>query len=212
MADFCSLCGYSDQNIKEIYDEHIRPTIVEDIETLEDGYSITVNIGGVCEGCGLIAFGVNNKFEAHGTYYGEGEKHIFGYVDRNSFELIIDDNDPKYEKQRMFNKLEEENFRKQMLENDVKKDLYKSKAMAKFSHYKKGELFYNVELIDGTYQFPIATVETYDVGSIKCECENIITELSPDLGETSFKAEIKGSDLNRWIAKAIKNDKFIRVA
>lgn len=46
-----------------------------------------------------------------------------------------------------------------MNEIEIKKDLYKSKAMAKFSHYKAGELFYNVELIDGIYQFPISTVE-----------------------------------------------------
>jgi hypothetical protein len=95
-----------------------------------------------------------------------------------------------------------------MNENDVKKDLYKSKAMAKFSHYVSGNLYYRVELVDGTYQFPIATVEhdemasTFNIGNIY---------LSADLGQTSFEAEIKGSDLNRWISKAIKNDEFIKV-
>lgn len=214
MADFCSLCGYNDQDIKEIYNEYIKPTIVEDVKTLEDEYSINVNIGGVCEGCGLIAFGINNKFEAHGTYYGEYEKHIFGYIDKETFELIIDDNDPKYEKQRRLNKLEEENFRKYMLENDVKKDLYKSKNMAKFSHYVSGNLYYRVDLADGTYQFPIATVEevedNYTDGII--EETNLKIQLSEDLGQTSFEAEIKGSDLNRWISKAIKKDEFIKVA
>jgi hypothetical protein len=95
-----------------------------------------------------------------------------------------------------------------MNENDVKKDLYKSKNMAKFSHYVSGNLYYRVELADGVYQFPIATVEfnedgsTFNIGRL---------ELSADLGQTSFEAEIKGSDLNRWIAKAIKTDEFIKV-
>ena len=44
-------------------------------------------------------------------------------------------------------------------EIEVKKDLYKSKAMATLSHYAKGELFYNVEVLGDTYQFPISTVE-----------------------------------------------------
>lgn len=95
-----------------------------------------------------------------------------------------------------------------MLENDVKKDLYKSKVMAKFSHYISGNLYYRVELADGIYQFPIATVEfnedgsTWNIGNL---------QLSEDLGQTSFEAEIKGSDLNRWISKAIKNNEFIKV-
>jgi hypothetical protein len=36
--------------------------------------------------------------------------------------------------------------------------------------------------------------------------DDVVTiELSHDLGDTTFAAEIKGSDLNRWISKAIKN-------
>lgn len=100
-----------------------------------------------------------------------------------------------------------------MNENDVKKDLYKSKAMAKFSHYVSGNLYYRVELADGIYQFPIATIEqfvsTYTDGII--EEENTSIKLSEDLGQTSFEYEIKGSDLNRWIAKAIKNEEFIKL-
>lgn len=91
--------------------------------------------------------------------------------------------------------------------NEVKKDLYKSKNMAKFSHYVSGNLYYTVELAIGTYQFPISTVE-------KNENEfgvSIGLKLSEDLGTTEFNAEIKGSDLNRWIAKAIDKDEFIKI-
>lgn len=108
-----------------------------------------------------------------------------------------------------------------MNENDVKKDLYKSKAMAKFSHYVSGNLYYRVELVDGVYQFPISTVE---ITNIEVEIPETwkkmftteklkidVTQLSEDLGQTSFEAEIKGSDLNRWISKAIKKDEFIKV-
>jgi hypothetical protein len=40
--------------------------------------------------------------------------------------------------------------------------------------------------------------------------DDVVTiELSHDLGDTTFAA-IKGSDLNRWISKAIKNGEFIK--
>ena len=80
--------------------------------------------------------------------------------------------------------------------------------MAKLSHYVSGNLYYNIQLEDGIYQFPIATVEfnedgsTFNIGSL---------ELSEDLGTTTFNAEMKGSDLNRWISKAIDKGEFIKI-
>jgi hypothetical protein len=102
--------------------------------------------------------------------------------------------------------------------NAVKKDLYKSKAMAKFSHYVSGNIYYTVELEDGIYQFPISTVDEktdYQVnyeepGADELEFDYI--ELSEDLGTTPFYAEMKGSDLNRWIAMAIKAGEFVKVS
>lgn len=100
--------------------------------------------------------------------------------------------------------------------NDVKKDLYKSKVNAKFSHYSHGKLYYTVELTDGVYIFPISTVENKieymspeNEGEDEIEIKSI--ELSADLGETSFCNEMKGSDLNRWISKAIEIDDFIKI-
>jgi hypothetical protein len=96
--------------------------------------------------------------------------------------------------------------------NDVKKDLYKSKNMAKFSHYVSGNLYYTVDLSFGRFQFPISTVESgwFD-GEYVCGHENITMQLSSDLGTTTFENEMKGSDLNRWISKAIDNDEFIKI-
>lgn len=96
--------------------------------------------------------------------------------------------------------------------NEVKKDLYKSKNMAKLSHYVSGNLYYTVELADGIYQFPISTVESgwFD-GEYVCGHENITMQLSQDLGTTTFEKEMKGSDLNRWISKAIDNEEFIKI-
>jgi hypothetical protein len=72
--------------------------------------------------------------------------------------------------------------------NEIKKDLYKSKNMAKLSHYVSGNLYYTVELM--VYQFPIATVEFNEDGSTF----NIVSlELSSDLGTTTFESEMKGS-------------------
>ena len=95
--------------------------------------------------------------------------------------------------------------------NEIKKDLYKSKAMAKLSHYVSGNLYYTVELTDGVYQFPIATVET-DVIMEQDEDEVEFLKLSSDLGTTTFESEMKGSDLNRWIAKAVEKGEFIKIS
>jgi hypothetical protein len=105
-----------------------------------------------------------------------------------------------------------------MDKNEVKKDLYKSKNMAKLSHYVSGNLYYNVELTDGTYQFPIPTVEegtTYTVAISDDGVSNIddvvTIQLSEDLGTTTFETEMKGSDLNRWISKAIDKGEFVKI-
>ncbi len=47
--------------------------------------------------------------------------------------------------------------------NEIRKDLYKSKEDAHFSHYCAGSLYYNVKLSDGTYQFPVATTEEFNL-------------------------------------------------
>lgn len=92
-----------------------------------------------------------------------------------------------------------------MNKNEIKKDLYKSKNMAKFSHYSLGNLYYNVELTSGgIYQFPIAVVESANDGALNIQ-------LSADLGSTDFGLEVKGSELNRWIAKAIDKEEFIKI-
>ena len=104
--------------------------------------------------------------------------------------------------QKMFNK------------NEIKKELLKSKVMAKFSHYSTGKLYYTVQLEAGSYQFPISTIETdYIEPSLGDENgdEREIIILSSDLGTTNFDAEIKASFLNRWIDKAIDSEEFIQI-
>lgn len=97
-----------------------------------------------------------------------------------------------------------------MNENEIKKELYKSKVIAKFSHYVSGNLYYTVELENGIYQFPISTIEKVKV--IDTGEELPFIKLSDDLGTTSFYNEMKGSELNRWIAKAIKSETFIKIS
>jgi len=100
-------------------------------------------------------------------------------------------------------------------ETQVKKDLFKSKAMAGFSHYMGGNLYYNIVVMEELYQFPIATTQegpTFnddETGLSMYEVETVI--LSEDLGTTRFEAEIRGSELARWISKAIKNETFIKL-
>jgi hypothetical protein len=96
-------------------------------------------------------------------------------------------------------------------ETEIKKDLFKSKNMARFSHNRCGNLYYHVDLVDGTYQFPISTVEVGNCGFDNKGDEVLEIKLSEDLGTTSFYSDIRGSELSRWISKSIKNETFIKI-
>jgi hypothetical protein len=105
-----------------------------------------------------------------------------------------------------------------MNKEKVKIELYKSKEMAKFSHYVSGVIYYTVQLEEGKFQFPMLTTEERKFKLVEETADGDVTlhsftskGLSSDLGTTSFYNEIKGSELNRWISKAIDNEEFIRV-
>lgn len=97
----------------------------------------------------------------------------------------------------------------------VKKELYKSKVNAKFMYFDKPNLFYSVELESGNYRFPIA-VSTKKTLTIMDGDEVVsmfdIERAAPDLADANFSTEVKASDLNRWIERAIKNDDFIKIS
>jgi len=98
---------------------------------------------------------------------------------------------------------------------EVKKELYKSKVNAKLSHFDKPNLYYTVELSTGTYQFPIAT--TVKKTLTLMDGDEVISmfdidKAAPDLAGANFGLEVKASDLNRWIERAIKNDDFIKIS
>lgn len=102
---------------------------------------------------------------------------------------------------------------------DVGKELIKNKTIANLSHYCNGNLYYRVQLESGVYQFPIETVETavinFDVYFKEKGLDNVegvtTLKLSSDLGTTPFNSEMKASELNRWIRKAIDKEEFIKV-
>lgn len=93
--------------------------------------------------------------------------------------------------------------------NEIKKDLYKTKVSAKLDRYCHGNVYYNVEVLGNTYQFPIATTETVakTVDGFKFDTIG----LSSDLGTTPFHSEMKASELNRWIKKAFENGEFVKI-
>ena len=89
-----------------------------------------------------------------------------------------------------------------MEKNEMKKGLMKTKVMAVFSHYCAGNLYYKFWTAEGTYQFPIATVEYASKTDAEGDFQ-VDMNLSSDLGTTAFNAEEKASMLWRWIDKAI---------
>jgi len=96
---------------------------------------------------------------------------------------------------------------------EVQKELLKNKnIMAKFSDYVSGNLYYTVELSKGTFRFPISTIQNGKESGIICQNEKCVyITLSNELGTTSFYPEMKGSELNRWIGKAIDSEEFIKI-
>ena len=106
-----------------------------------------------------------------------------------------------------------------MEKNELKKELMKTKVMAEFTHYCAGNLYYKVWTAEGTYQFPIATIENiHSVSNVNGFTDmdgNVetydVVELSQDLGTTAFNAEEKASMLWRWIDKAIDADELQKV-
>lgn len=96
-----------------------------------------------------------------------------------------------------------------MDKNEIRKELMKNKNLASFHHYTAGNMYYTVALTDGIYQFPIPTVEKdidFQHGT------PLGLKLSDDLGTTSFFRDIKASELNRWIGKAIDNEEFVKIS
>ena len=128
MADFCSLCGYDDINITDLYNSIIKPDVEKEISEMSEGEFISVSVGGVCEHCGIVAFGVNNKLEVWSRLYGEDELHHFANINPNSFDIEIIDDSPKYRD----TQIEKENFLReiQVLEH-IAYNLYISDAESK---------------------------------------------------------------------------------
>ena len=102
-----------------------------------------------------------------------------------------------------------------MNKNEVKKDLYKSKEVAELSRYIGGNLYYQVKVGFDVFEFPIPTIEDtsfyYPSTDGGDEMEFEYTQASQDLGTTTFEPKMKGSDLNRWITKAIDNGEFTMI-
>ncbi len=99
-----------------------------------------------------------------------------------------------------------------MDKNALRMMLMHMKTMAVFSHYCAGNLYYKVKLDEGTYQFPIPTVENEGTILSPVDGSEIkVCQLSSDLGTTTFSAEERASMLWRWIDKAIDTIDFVKV-
>ena len=87
--------------------------------------------------------------------------------------------------------------------NEIKKDLYKSKEFAKFGYYDgdTNKLYYYINLFGDPHIFPISVITKSDEGYLP----------SDDLKGAKFDANIKGSELIRWIIKAQNSGDLIKL-
>ena len=88
-----------------------------------------------------------------------------------------------------------------MTENEIKKDLYKSKEIATFAYYDgdTAKMHYYIKIFGKQYIFPMSVFEKDD--GVVC--------LAHDLRGAKFGPSIKGSELNRWIMKALNGGDLI---
>ncbi len=98
----------------------------------------------------------------------------------------------------------------------VQKYLLKNKTMAKFDRFDDGKLFYNIDFEDGYYQFPIDLVEdvfvsggTNDFGD---ELGGFRQALKSDVKGAAFVIDMRGSELFRWIKKAIDKGNMMKTS
>jgi hypothetical protein len=91
-----------------------------------------------------------------------------------------------------------------MTENEIKKDLYKSKEIARFAYYDgdTNRMYYQIKIMNTPFLFPINVFEKDD---------GILSPAS-DLKGAKFGAEIKGCDLNRWIIKAFNKGDLMKLS
>jgi hypothetical protein len=103
-----------------------------------------------------------------------------------------------------------------MDKNELKKDLYKSKAIAKLVFYDpaNGDLIYSIEALGKIWNFPIHTISVvrspfdFIEPNIKVRVEVDTLILTDDLKGAKFGPEMKGSSLIRWIEQAIDKNEF----
>lgn len=101
--------------------------------------------------------------------------------------------------------------------NLIKKDVLRSKAIAKFQRYdfETRSLIYNIQLTDGLYQFPVKLLRPFEITNKISEKGMKITltiegiEELEDIKGADFFNEMKGALLSRWIEKAVKDENFI---
>jgi hypothetical protein len=100
------------------------------------------------------------------------------------------------------------------VETDVKKELYKTKAIATYNHIEDGKAYYDVEYKGVLHQFPLDLFETKKVSTLIGDGVVSTFDIqvpAADMNGASFGQEVRGSELNRWIARAIKTGNFIKI-
>ena len=79
---------------------------------------------------------------------------------------------------------------------------------------ENGVLFYTVQLEAGLFEVPLKLEEEKKITIMNGEDELSSFKMmipTPDMKGAAFGPEVKGSDLNRWIAKAMKIGQFKKI-
>lgn len=101
---------------------------------------------------------------------------------------------------------------------EIKKDLYRTKAIAKLLYYEpsNGDLMYTVYALGKDWIFPIHTIQPttkeikiqkFDEG-VSLNLSVASVKITDDLKGARWEPEIKGSSLIRWIEQAIDKNEF----
>ena len=101
-----------------------------------------------------------------------------------------------------------------MTNTDIQKDLLKNKTVATLDRFENGKLYYNIDILGDTYQFPVDTLMSKELTYINEHKEvHIVLDVpAVDVNGAAFSREMRGSELFRWIAKASNNGDLMKIS
>lgn len=96
--------------------------------------------------------------------------------------------------------------------NELVKDLFKEKPMAWLDRYQDGILYYRFVVKVVKYEIGVPVIEEVAAQVVGALDVTTLYLKAPDVGSSPFKAELRASELMRWIKPAAMTEGLVRLS